>query len=521
MDFVETLWLFITTRWLLSLGIALLVLITIYLIYQFIDSLRWLHFKMNFPFFGTIAKESSYDPGTYPGFRSSEANICAKYATHIKGCWGEEHFNRYRQYISLAGDSKQKPTPFFMWIVLAILVTAESLGFSYMLGKWMAMEASENTHVLLMFAIVTVICIVMVILTHEAGKEWYCARKINYYIKLKKENQDKNLNVGKVDLAEQQDKDKLTEDGKNNNPDYQRALNRIDREQQSSFMRWVTFIAIVVIATTSTWMRYNAMERDLTNETTLQQGESASSADPFAMVLPDEITEPQQAADNKAFLEIQSATRQEGIAAFVMLAFIFIITQIVGIVVGRKSAFVGRESFAAYEQVLDYPDFNSYKNKALAIKYAQASLTKWRSLQAKKAIDGLNFQTSKSFVDYLDYDKGIKIAPNQTEKPQETSATPNVEVAHHTPQIVEETPPALKSQEEEKPAVLPSPQTIDNAPNNDNVPSFEEIKAHLELLNDRDKEIVYYRNLPESAKTDELKAFLKERKDAREEAELF
>ena len=225
------------------------------------------------------------------------------------------------------------------------------------------------------------------------------------------------------------------------------------------------------------------------------------------MELPDEITEPQQAADKKALVEIQSAMRQEGMAAFIMLAFIFIITQIVGIGAGYTYSLAGNQSKKALKETIGFESYEAYLQSLVFVR--DLANQRLKALQAKlESESNSHLNLHKTFDDYLEYQKAKTFAQMR-------------QTNDHTPQIVEETPLALKSQEEEKPAVLPSPQTIDNAPNNDNVPSFEEIKAHLELLNDRDKEIVYYRNLPESAKTDELKAFLKERKEAREEAELF
>jgi len=52
-------------------------------------------------------------------------------------------------------------------------VIAEGLGFSYLLGSWMAMEGSESTRQLLMYAIVFVLCVILMLVTHAAGHQLY------------------------------------------------------------------------------------------------------------------------------------------------------------------------------------------------------------------------------------------------------------------------------------------------------------------------------------------------------------
>lgn len=504
MDFVETLWLFITTRWLLSLGIALSVFIFLILIFPPLRrwfSLKWDDFGVVFPVVGLIARASNEGFNAKTGLTSSEEKLCSVYKKHIP-ILDKTSFLERVEYLKLSCDLGRHTTPFFIWLILAVLVIAEALGFSYMLGKWMAMEASENTHVLLMFAIVTVICVIMVALTHFAGAQTYKTNLLRSFNRDRNEN-NKQGEFTQIALSDTQEKDITA-------PSYQRTLNRIARhsKDKGSYLGlWITFIAIFVIATASTWMRYKALEQELTRETILQKENQAESSDPFAMELPDEITEPQQAADKKALVEIQSAMRQEGMAAFIMLAFIFIITQIVGIGAGYKYSLAGNQSKKALKETIGFESYEAYLQSLVFVR--DLANQRLKALQAKLESESNSHRNlHKTFDDYLEYQKAKTFAQMR-------------QTNEHTPQIVEETPPTLKSQEEEKPAVLPSPQTIDNAPNNDNVPSFEEIKAHLELLNDRDKEIVYYRNLPESAKTDELKAFLKERKEAREEAELF
>ena len=498
MDFLNEILFFIQTRWLLSLGLAFLTFAILVFLCPPLHrwfSLRWDDIGVVFPAVGLIAKATNEGFNVQTGLTNAEEKLCSIYKKHIP-VLDKTAFLERVEYLKLSCDLGRHTTPFFIWLLLAILVVAEALGFSYMLGKWMAMEASENTHILLMFAIVTVICVIMVALTHFAGVQSYRTNLLRSFNRDRNEDRKKG-EFQPIALSDSQEKDRAS-------PAYQRTLNRIGRhsKDKGSYLGlWITFIAVAVIATASTWMRYNALEQDLTREITLQQ-ENASSADPFAMVLPDEITQPQQAADNKAFADIQSATRQEGIAAFVMLAFIFIITQIVGIGAGYKYSLAGNQSKKALDETKGFESYEAYLQSLVPVR--DLANQRLKTLQAKlESQSNSQLDLHKTFDDYLEHQKAKTFAPMRHTSNGAESST--VSAAQFEDSSIK-----LKSEEQEKTTLLQPPTP--------GVPSFEEIKLHLESLNDAAKEKAYCQSLPPIAITEELKTLLKARKNAREQA---
>jgi hypothetical protein len=87
-----------------------------------------------------------------------------------------------------------------------------------------------------------------------------------------------------------------------------------------------------IIAVTSTWMRWSNLNAEQTREA-MGMSQSADAGNPFATAdaVPAELMSSRKAADDRARAEESSSTRSEGAAAFITLAVILVVTQIVGI----------------------------------------------------------------------------------------------------------------------------------------------------------------------------------------------
>lgn len=299
----------------------------------------WVDFCMTFPWVGHIGSWSNDTLSKSGKWMTSEEKLCRKYKPFIS-LISEHEFNESIEYMRNAGDLGRTPMPGWMVALLFLLVVAESLGFSYLLGTWMAREGSANTHTLLMFAIVLVLAIILVAITHTAGHQYYRTNLLRSCFQRYKEKEGKEFSSHLVALTNPQsiDADK---------PDYTRCINRVAKnphDKGSYAAVWLAIIAIVVIATTSTVMRWKSLERELTQETTQQS--MVAEGNPFESInLPADLVSPQQEANAQANDENANSTKVEGLSAFVMLGFIFVITQIVGMGAGYKYGFAGRETY--------------------------------------------------------------------------------------------------------------------------------------------------------------------------------
>jgi hypothetical protein len=164
----------------------------------------------------------------------------------------------------------------------------------------------------------------------------------------------------------------------------------------------LTIAVIIVIAGTSTWMRWSNLNAEQTREA-MGTSQGVDAGNPFATapVIPAELSSSQKAADDRAKAEESSSTRSEGAAAFITLGVIFVVTQIVGIFGGFAWGFGGRESLAAWKTTKGFKTFEDYNNYYAPFRsIAQSQLENLQKAMAEHAdIAGKSF--SKTFRDYV------------------------------------------------------------------------------------------------------------------------
>ncbi len=388
MDFIQA-----NTSWLVGCAVAILLCIGAY---SFRSTLEfWLnHWKYTFPVIGKTARLSRSGVHDQNGWTDSERTLCGDYNKFISYL-SKAEFSKRNEYLAKADDSGRSPTPLWLMTLLSVLVIAEGLGFSYLLGSWMARDGSANTHTLLMLAIVFVLCVIMVFLTHVAGHQLYRSNLVRRCRKQwKQDNTQPRFSSRKVKLDDDQDVD-------NAEPDYTQTANRVGTDH-SYFMVGLTVAVIIVIAGTSTWMRWSNLNAEQTREA-MGVSQGADAGNPFAAApaIPAELTSNQKAADDRARAEESSSTRSEGAAAFTTLGVIFVVTQIVGIFGGFAWGFGGRESYAAWTTTKGFKTFEDYNNYYAPFRsIAQSQLENLQKAMAEHAdIAGKSY--AKTFRDYV------------------------------------------------------------------------------------------------------------------------
>lgn len=444
-------------------------------------------FWVTFPVIGPMARLSKDITHGANGWLRAEDSLCSKYKAYCN-LLPRKLFNERTEYLRKAADLGRTPTPFWVLGLLVILVIAEGLGFSYLLGTWMAREGSANTHTLLMFAIVLVLCVILVAITHFAGKQFYRTSLLRSCFKRFKERGGEDYAVRRVKLDSDQSFDDQA-------PEFKQIINRVakhshDKGNYAGMI--IAIITIIAIAVISTYMRMQNLESELLREITVaEQNIGTAAGNPFeSLNLPAEVQQAQQQADNQATNEATSALKGEGLAAFLILALIFVVTQIVGIGAGYMYGFAGVESKNAYRELGGFSTYESY----LAYYRPRRDLANSRLKDLQQRLEESShtpLALTKTFDDYL-YEQRRNEARDEDE-PQPTSG---------------------KNQDQDqdnirtKPPVPPAP-----------VLSVESVKAEIERINDVDGEKTYFLSLPASLRTNaELQAWLKQRKSDREAA---
>ncbi|BDC43587.1 hypothetical protein [Paraburkholderia terrae] len=461
----------------------------------------WLnHWKYTFPVLGKTARLSRHGIHGQGGWTDSERTLCGDYNKFISYL-SKAEFSKRNEYLAKADDSGRSPTPLWLMVLLTVLVIAEGLGFSYLLGSWMARDGSANTHTLLMVAIVLVICVIMVFLTHVAGHQLY---RSNLVARCRKQwRQDKTqerFSSRKVKLDEDQSVD-------DQEPDYTQVANRVGTSH-SYFMVGLAVVVILAIAVTSTCMRWSNLNAEQTREA-MGVSQGADAGNPFANGngVPAELVASQKAADDRARAEESSSTRSEGAAAFITLAIIFVVTQVVGIFGGFAWGFGGRESRAAWKTTKGFTTFEDYNNYYAPLRsIAQSQLENLQKRMADNAdISGKTF--SKTFRNYVLEQRALSDLDADPVRAQSAQASTGVasEMSEKKEVVVPASP--IVADTIAKPAVA---EEVANA-------SIDSIVLEIEGASDvtRKKELIY--GLSEPVRTQVINE-IKARKERAEHA---
>jgi hypothetical protein len=354
------------------------------------------------PFFGRINRMSK-SPTQSPkqGWTTEEQTLCGDYSQHAK-IISERDFLHTLEYLRLAGDIGREPTPGWAWLFIALLVLAEGYGFSYLLGTWVTRDGDANLYRVLAAFLAFVICGLMLWLTHNSGREIQrtgllrsCKAKFNGGNRSGDPAQDARTRAyftESMSIGVHHDRDL---------PMHVQMVNRVaSHGSDEGNYAWTTtaVIAMIFIAALSFWMRHENLRRDIikqesatTQEQTGNPFQTAAIPAPAASAAP--VTEKQAQAKADSI----DAEKSEGGAAFLMLAGIFILTQIVSIGLGVKYGFAGKQSRRAYDNTQGYVTYSSYYNSPI-FRLTQARL---QTLQQKMESNSHERQgIGKTYSDY-------------------------------------------------------------------------------------------------------------------------
>ena len=134
-------------------------------------------FKVRMPVFGLIARNAkNFQPGR-DGWMNAEEKLCTTYKKYVSQMSKEKFLQRI-EYMKHSVDLGRSPMGAGMKVFLFLLVAAESMGFSYLLGTYAASEGSSKLYEQLMYAIVFVLASILAMVTHEAGSQFYRTKQI-------------------------------------------------------------------------------------------------------------------------------------------------------------------------------------------------------------------------------------------------------------------------------------------------------------------------------------------------------
>lgn len=365
-------------------------------------SFWWLRVMCHMPVVGKISRLAKNHSVADNNWFSAERDLCGEFLPYFqKSDVKPEFFNDCSRYLRKVQETGRNNLSMFGWIMLTVMVFIEAMGFSYVLAGWTIPGASEALKEQGAYGIAILISGLLVCLTHYTGHELHhnsLIKKIRTWYTQSGEQGYKMIPNNKVSLDNEHE---LIDE---NEPQWRQLLNRLtanDKVTPSHKITSLTVLFIIIIAIGSTYVRGQTME-SLASEANINPVEDIygsntdfSGGDIYASnsvaeeSLPTELLGSQNAVNEQAKIAKDHADHNGAWTTFIMLAFIFVFLQVLGILIGFKTGFAGKESSNAksfigkFRTASEFAAFHDRKRNQIA-QHAQKSLEK---LQAALVVD--------------------------------------------------------------------------------------------------------------------------------------
>lgn len=373
----------------------------------------WLNTWYSFPVIGKISRLSrdiNMEKNDSEWFKSERA-LCRDYKNFIR-VRDRHEFDENINYLNKARDLGRKETPRWIWILTISTIFVEAMGFAYVLAGFTIPGASENMQQYGALGIAFLISIILVAFTHLSGHELFQSSQIsNARREWTAANKYGNLDEPKVTLTASQNIDK-------DQPSYVQFSHRINGNVVPSYkITTVTIVFVLIVAIFSAYVRGTVLEQQLLMETTGKTAESSlalpaeqdglnlsTTSDDSALPAAD-VAE-QNKAVQKADAEGINNQRHGGWGTFVVLAFVFVFLQILGIIFGFRWGFAGIQSADAYRRngggrYASYSELLEHTQEIVDIAQAKLESLQQKLMDYNTKTGTSGIHTKKTFRDFL------------------------------------------------------------------------------------------------------------------------
>lgn len=391
------------------LGAIVLTLVAVFLVKKFWDQVSFyvLRVRMNMPLFGKLSRLSKQPGRDKAGWFNAEKDVCSEFQPYFEEVnKSSQFYDNCKNYLAKVDELGRKKLGILGWVVISVMVFIEAMGFSYVLSGFTIPGASEALKQQGAIGIALLISGLLVFLTHWCGAELHhnsLIKKVRIWwaqsdtSEQMKPNQKVTLEKDYFDDAD---------------PEWRNLLSRIKANanvKPSYFVTVVTIIAVLCIGSGATFVRIQVLNAELIGAHDSGQYEGASmngtsaSSDPYAIELPAELVASQAETDTTSDDQIMNANLKGGMTTFMVLAVVFVFLQIVGVLLGLKTGFAGKESADAHKfsgRFKNREEFTVYheRKRNVIAQIAQRNLTKLQSKMTEKLPQST---TDKSVLDTL------------------------------------------------------------------------------------------------------------------------
>lgn len=334
----------------------------------------------------------------------AERALFSYYADGLKFA-SPTQFTNYREFLILSDQNGRKPMAPFIWIVLAMLTIAEAIGTGLLIAPLLSQDITPNLAVVVGSVIALAIAAIALMITHGAGEDWFRNGLLTRVRKTYDEQsgffdrqgerlrdldpvspeKDQTIDVGNSSIARL-----AARIGATTKPAMGNRLLRM--------IFAVIFIVVFGLGTTAYRHYMFNKEQDAAHSgldsgaaaapsyQSMFSGNGSGSTSSGNLQMPDAVASAAQQSQRQAEKAIQGDSSKANDAGIIILALIYVFTQIIGILTGFKYSFFNGDAEAAYHGThgkMSYADYRSDVLEPVAQR-AESRMEQLRSELAKK-----------------------------------------------------------------------------------------------------------------------------------------
>ena len=334
----------------------------------------------------------------------AERALFSYYADGLKVA-SPKQFANYREFLILSDQNGRKPMAPFIWIVLAMLTIAEAIGTGLLIAPLLSQDITPNLAVIVGSVIALAIAAIALMITHGAGEDWF---RNGLLTRVRKTYDEQS---GFFDRQKQRlsDLDPVSPEKEQsidaNNSSIARLAARIGATTRPAMAnRWwrIVFAAVFIIVFglgTTAYRHYMFnKEQDAAHSgldagaatapsyQSMFSGNGSGSTSSDNLPLPDAVASAAQQSQQQAQKAIQGDSSKANDAGIIILALIYVFTQIIGILTGYKYSFFNGDAESAYHGTQGKMSYADYRSDVLepVAQRAESRMEQLRSELAKK-----------------------------------------------------------------------------------------------------------------------------------------
>lgn len=263
-------------------------------------------------------------------------------------------YEKSRNYLEKVEEYKRKPMPLFILIVLIFAVVIEAMGFAYIFSDYILSDASNSDLRVAGVLGAVLIASILVPLTHVTGEQIYYNKKIDTlesyfdgkkdvefdsipHLRIENTNKDDDLNSRATSI-------------------YSRTEPEIKKGKfvRKRYLPMFTALLILVIAVGAYKVREETYLTKEKRESQAFEEQAKASFNKDTKSLPSfliDTSKDNADVQNRGIIE---SKRRSNLITYVILMFMFLGIQVIGIFSGMNWGFIGKESKLAYLNCKNY-----------------------------------------------------------------------------------------------------------------------------------------------------------------------